>query len=66
MISKFSFNETIKRVFNCVTNYQIIYRHILKDYISDVKIINDVKKRETSNSKSIIKNVMILPKIYAI
>ena len=57
MISKFSFNETIKRVFNCVTNYQIIYRHILKDYISDVKIINDVKKRETSNSKSIIKNV---------
>ena len=57
MISKFSFNETIKRVFNCVTNYQIIYRHILKDYVSDAKIINDPKKRETSNSKSIIKNV---------
>ena len=57
MISKFSFNETIKRVFNCITNSQIIYRHILKDYVSDAKIINDPKKRETSNSKSIIKNV---------
>ena len=57
MISKFSFNETIKRVFNCITNSQIIYRHILKDYVSDAKIINDPKKRETNNSKSIIKNV---------
>ena len=57
MISKFSFNETIKRVFNCVTTGQIIYRHILKDYISDLKIINDVKKNEGNTSKSLIKNI---------
>ena len=29
---------------------------MLKDYIFDVKILNDIKKRETNNSKSIIKN----------
>ena len=56
MISKFTFNESIKRIFNCLTNNQIIYRHLLKDYIFDVKILNDIKKRETNNSKSIIKN----------
>ena len=55
MISKFTFNESIKRVFNCVTNSQIISRHLLKDYISDVKIINEFKKRDTSNNKSLCK-----------
>ena len=57
MIYKFTFNETIKRVFNCITNSQIICHNILKDYISDVKIVNDIKKRETNNSKSIIRNI---------
>ena len=57
MISKFSFNETIKRVFTCVTSGQILYRHILKDYISDVKIINEAKKKEGNTSKSLIKNI---------
>ena len=64
MISKFTFNESIKRVYNCITNSQIIYYHVLKDYISDIKIVNDFRKRETkdekkdanNNSKSIIKN----------
>ena len=57
MIYKFTFNETIKRVFNCITNSQIICHNLLKDYISDVKIVNDIKKRETNNSKSIIRNI---------
>ena len=57
MIYKFTFNETIKRVFNCITNSQIICHQLLKDYISDIKIVNDVKKKETNNSKSIIKNI---------
>ena len=57
MIYKFTFNETIKRVFNCITNSQIICHNLLKDYISDIKIVNDVKKKETNNSKSIIKNI---------
>ena len=57
MIYKFTFNETIKRVFNCITNSQIICHNLLKDYISDIKIVNDVKKKENNNSKSIIKNI---------
>ena len=57
MIYKFTFNETIKRVFNCITNSQIICNHLLKDYISDIKIVNEIKKKETNNSKSIIKNI---------
>lgn len=65
MIDKFIFNEDIKRVFNCITNNQIVFEYILKDYISDIKIVNDIKKKEkfsensnnlnTNNSKSIVK-----------
>ena len=57
MIYKFTFNETIKRVFNCITNSQIICNHLLKDYISDIKIVNDIRKKEANNSKSILKNI---------
>ena len=56
MISKFTFYETIKRIFSCITNSQIICNHWLKEYISDVKIISESKKKETSYSKSILKN----------
>ena len=60
MLDKFIFNEDIKRVFNSITNGQIISQFILKNYISDIKIINDNKKMEKNieinNSKSIGKN----------
>ena len=65
MIDKFVFNEDIKRVFNCITNCQIISQHIFKGYISDIKIINECRKKEkivennsniyNNNSKSICK-----------
>ena len=48
MIDKFIFNEEIKRVYNCMTNSQILSQCIFKDYISDVKIINEnIKKDKT-------------------
>ena len=59
MINKYIFNEDIKRVFNCIINNQIITQYILKDYISDIKIINDNKKKEKileNNSINLINN----------
>lgn len=63
MQDKFIFNEDIKRVYNCISNNQIISQYILKDYISDIKIVNDNKKKEkiidnhsvllTNNSKNL-------------
>ena len=65
MIDKFIFNEDIKRVFNCITNFQIISQYLFKDYISDIKFINENIKKEknlennsniyNNNSKSICK-----------
>ena len=55
MQDKFIFNEDIKRVFNCISNCQIVSHYILKDYITDIKIINDNKKKE-----KIIENNSIL------
>ena len=46
MLDKFIFDEDIKRVFNCLTNTQIITQCLLKDFISDIKIINEPKKRD--------------------
>ena len=46
MIDKFIFNEDIKRVFNCITNFQIISQYLFKDYISDIKFINEIEKRK--------------------
>ena len=58
MLGKFIFNENIKRVYNIIINSQIISQCILKDYISEVKIINDNKKKEkiSENTSHIITN----------
>ena len=58
MQDKFIFNEDIKRVYNCISNSQIISQYILKDYISDIKIFNDNKKKEKiiENNSIIITN----------
>ena len=62
MQDKFIFNEDIKRVVDIISNSQILQQSILKDYISDVKIITDNKKIDknntnlnNNNSKSLIK-----------
>ena len=59
MLDKYIFNEDIKRVYKCIFNSQVITQYILKEFISDVKIINDNKKKEKekimeSNSNNII------------
>ena len=46
MMDKMVFNEDIKKVFNCITNYQIISQYLFKDFISDIKIINENRKKE--------------------
>ena len=57
-MDKYIFNEDIKRVFNYLTNSQIISHYLLKDYISDIKIINEFKKSEkiTDNNSNINNN----------
>jgi len=60
MQDQFIFNEDIKRVFDIISNSQIMQHSILKDYISDVKIVTDNKKIDknnlnANNSKSLIK-----------
>ena len=45
MLDKFVFNEDIKKVFNLITNVQIISQYLFKDFISDIKILNDQKKK---------------------
>jgi len=59
MMDKFIFNEDLKRIFNCLTNKLSLSQYILKDFISDVKIINEAKRKEklsennnTQNNKS--------------
>ena len=65
MLDKFIFKEDIKRVFNCFTNNQIVTQYLFKDYISDIKFLNEPKKMGktlenysnlNNNSKSILKN----------
>ena len=46
MLDKFIFDEDIKRVFNCLTNTQIITQCLLKDFISDIKILNEPKRKD--------------------
>ena len=48
MQDKFIFNEDIIRVYNCISNSQIISNYILKDIITDIKIFNDNKKRKNN------------------
>ena len=56
MLDKFIFDEDFKRVFNCLTNTQIITQCLLKDFISDIKILNDPKRKD----KILLENNSIL------
>ena len=51
-MDKFIFNEDIKRVFNYMTNSQIITQCLFKDFISDIKICNELKKSEKTNNNT--------------
>jgi len=46
MLDKFILDEDIKRVFNCLTNTQIITQCLLKDLVSDIKILNEPKRKD--------------------
>ena len=52
MMDKFIFNEDLKRIFNCLTNNLVLSQYILKDFISDVKIINETKRKEKSSENN--------------
>ena len=56
MIDKFIFNEDLKRIFNCLTNKMVLSQYILKDFISDVKIINEIKTKEKSSENNNTQN----------
>ena len=56
MLDKYIFNEDIKRVFSFMKNSQFIKNYILKDYISDIKIINENKKKIIESNSNIINN----------
>jgi len=56
MMDKFIFNEDLKRVFNCLTNKLVLSQYILKDFISEVKIINEFKRKEKSSEINNTKN----------
>ena len=62
MQDKFILDEDIKRVFNCLTNTQIITQCLLKDFISDINILNEPKRKDrmllenTSNLNNNSKN----------
>ena len=53
MMDKFIFNEDLKRVFNCLTNQLVLSQYILKDFISDVKLINEIKRKEKLSDNNI-------------
>ena len=55
-MDKFIFNEDLKRVFNCLTNKLVLSQYILKDFISDAKIINEIKRKEKSLENNITQN----------
>ena len=52
MMDKFIFNENLKRIFNCLTNKLVLSQYILKDFISDAKIINEIIKKEKSSENN--------------
>ena len=56
MMDKFIFNEYLKRIFNCLTNKLVLSQYILKDFISDAKIKNDIKKKKKSSEINITQN----------
>ena len=51
-MDKFIFNENLKRIFNCLTNKLVLSQYILKDFISDAKIINEITKKEKSSENN--------------
>ena len=58
MMETYIFNENIKRVFSIMLNSQIVSQCILKVYISEIKIINDYKKKEKyTESKNNLNNI---------
>ena len=69
-MDKFIFNEDLKRIFNCLTNKLVLSQYILKDFISDAKIKNDIKKKKSHQKLilpkiiKVIKQLMIHHKIY--
>ena len=59
----FKFKENIKRVFSIMINSEVISKYILKDYISEIKVINDYREKEKnteskSNPNNISKNII--------
>ena len=59
MTETFIFNENIKRVFSIMLNSQIVSQCILKDYISEIKIINDYKKKKNLLKAKIILIILV-------
>ena len=55
-MNKFIFNEDLKRIFDCLTNKLVLFQYILKDFISEVKIINEIKRKEKSSEINNTKN----------
>jgi hypothetical protein len=59
----YKFKENIKRVFSIMINSEVISKYILKDYISEIKVINDYREKEKnteskSNPNNISKNII--------
>ena len=59
-MDKFIFNEDLKRIFNCLINKLVLSQYILKDFISDVKIIDETNRKEklSENNNAQNKNVI--------
>ena len=55
-MERFIFNEDLKKIFNCITNKLVLSQYILKDFISDAKIINEIIKKKNHQ-------IIIIPKI---
>ena len=52
-MDKFIFNESLKRVFNCLTNKLVLSEYILKDFISDVRIINEFRRKAKTSENNV-------------
>ena len=53
MMDKFIFYESLKRVFNCLTNKLVLSQYILKDFISDVRIINEFRRKAKTSENNV-------------
>ena len=52
-MDKFIFYESLKRVFNCLTNKLVLSQYILKDFISDVRIINEFRRKAKTSENNV-------------